>query len=270
MYDSILLVGCGNMGHAMLTGWMKGDPRPAIHVVEPDADLRKRAAETGAAAVGTAGDLPPALRPGVVVLAVKPQVLGAVLPDYASFAGTGSVFLSVAAGLPIGRIEAALPPGASVLRCMPNTPAAIGAGVMALCANAHATTAEIDAARALLSSCGQVFDVPDESLMDAVTAVSGSGPAYLFHFIEALTEAALAVGLPSDLAGPMAVQTVLGAARLAAEGDAAPGDLRRMVTSPGGTTAAALDVLMGNDGLAGLVRRAVVAARDRGVALGKL
>lgn len=267
MVETLLLVGCGNMGFAMAAAWLGAVPRPTLYVVEPNDALRQRAAAAGAHAVAIRTDLPDGVRPDVVVLAVKPQVLGNLLPDYAGFAATGAVFLSIAAGLPLARLEAALPAGTPVLRCMPNTPAAIGAGVMALCANTHTTAGQVDAARELLGACGQVYDIGSDDMMDAVTAVSGSGPAYLFHFIEALAAAARAVGLPDELAAPMAIQTVLGAAQLAAQGQDAPATLRRNVTSPGGTTAAALDVLMAADGLTELMRRAVMAARDRGTAL---
>lgn len=267
MSCTLLLIGCGNMGYALLKGWLAAPRPPQVHVVEPEEGLRQRAAEAGAMAVASRAALPVGLRCDLVVLAVKPQVLGAVLPDYADFATIGAVFLSIAAGLPLHRLEALLPPDTAVLRCMPNTPAAIGAGVMALCANRFAQPAHLALARSLLGTCGTVFDIADEALMDAVTAVSGSGPAYLFHFIEALTEAALAVGLPAELAGPMALQTVLGSAQLAARSDEPPAILRRNVTSPGGTTAAALGVLMEAGALTDLVTRAVVAARDRGIAL---
>lgn len=267
MSCTLLLIGCGNMGYAMLKGWLASPNPPSVHVVEPEESLRQRAVETGARAVANRAELPDGLRCDIVVLAVKPQVLGAVLPDYACFATTGAVFLSIAAGLPLRRLEALLPPETPVLRCMPNTPAAIGAGVMALCANPLVRPGQRALARGLLATCGQVFDIADDGLMDAVTALSGSGPAYLFHFIEALTAAGRAVGLPAELAGPMAMQTVLGAAQLAAGSAEPPAILRRNVTSPGGTTAAALGVLMEGEALTDLLTRAVVAARDRGVAL---
>ena len=267
MSTTLLLVGAGNMGFAMLKRWTGADPPLDAHVVEPDDVLRLRAGRAGARAVARAADLPNDLRPDVVVVAVKPQVFASVLPDYAGYSANSAVILSVAAGLSVERIEALLPKGAAVLRCMPNTPASIGQGVMAVYGNGRATVGQLAAARDLLSACGSTFEVDDESLMDAVTAVSGSGPAYLFHFVEALTAAALAVGLPEALAGPMALQTIAGAARLAADGTTSPGDLRRNVTSPGGTTAAALGVLMDRDALTVLVRDAVVAARDRSVAL---
>ena len=265
--STLILVGCGNMGHAMLEAWMATSPRPDVLVVEPHAPLRERAAATGATAVGTVQDLPADTAPDFIVLAVKPQMMSAVLPAYARWGGGGTAFLSVAAGIPMERIEAMLPAPTPVLRCMPNTPAGIGEGVMALCANQHASTAQVDASRRLLGDCGIVLDIRDEAMMDAVTAVSGSGPAYLFHFIEALTDAALAVGLPEALARAMALQTIVGAAKLAAQSPEAADTLRRNVTSPGGTTAAALGVLMGGDALTVLVTAAVQAARDRSIEL---
>ncbi|GAB0120329.1 pyrroline-5-carboxylate reductase [Acidisoma sp. 7E03] len=267
MSGTLLLIGCGNMGFALLKGWLAAPHPPTVHVVEPDEALRARAAAAGAEAVAAREDLPQGLRCDIVVLAVKPQVMGAVLPPYAALAEGGAVFLSIAAGLTLRWLESHLPAETPVLRCMPNTPAAIGAGVMALCANRYVQPAQRARARGLLATCGPVFDIADDALMDAVTAVSGSGPAYLFHFIEALTEAARAVGLPAELAGPMALQTILGSAQLAAGSEDAPGTLRQKVTSPGGTTAAALGVLMEGQTLTALVTRAVIAARDRGVAL---
>ena len=265
--STLVLVGCGNMGQAMLEAWMATAPRPNVLVVEPYAPLRERAAATGATAVETTDELPPGIAPDFIMLAVKPQMMSAVLPAYARWGGGRTAFLSVAAGLSIERIEAMLPASTPVLRCMPNTPAAVGEGVMALCANGQASASQVEAARRLLGVCGLVLDIDDEALMDAVTAVSGSGPAYLFHFVEALTDAALAAGLPEALARPMALQTIVGAARLAAKSPETAAALRRNVTSPGGTTAAALGVLMGGDALTTLVTAAVQAARDRSIEL---
>lgn len=248
---------------------MRLEPAPAVHVVEPHEGLRERAAASGATAVGAVADLPAGFSPDVVVLAVKPQMMAQVLPGYTGWSGGKTTFVSVAAGMPIAFIEAALPGATPVVRCMPNTPAAIGAGVMAACVNAHVGADQLALANTLLGAGGMVVDIPDEKMMDMVTAVSGSGPAYLFHFVEALTSAAIKVGLPEELAGKIALQTIHGAARLAAESGEPAAVLRKNVTSPGGTTAAALGVLMDKDALTELVGEAVTAAHARAFELGK-
>ena len=267
--NTVLLVGCGNMGHAMLKGWIASDRALAVHVVEPAEALRERAEGVGASAVGDAGDLPAELRPDLVFLAVKPQVMAEVVPAYRRFAGGAPCFVSIAAGTTIATLARLLPGPTPIIRCMPNTPAAIGAGMMVCCANERVRGTARDLAQALLATSGRVDWIEDEGLMDAVTAVSGSGPAYVFHFIECLTAAGVSLGLPEALAERMAVQTALGASRLAAEAGDAPGRLREQVTSPGGTTAAALSVLMGDERMQRLVAEAVTAARDRGAELAR-
>lgn len=262
----LLLVGCGNMGHAMLAGWTEMAEAPEVVVVEPAESLRARAAETGALAVAGAAEIAPDFIPDLVVLAVKPQMMAAVLPDYARFGE--ACFVSIAAGTTLATLERGLGPVALV-RCMPNTPAAIGRGVFGVAANARTTVEQRALARRLLEPSGKVFEVADETMIDRITAVSGSGPAYLFHFIEALAAAAKAVGLPEDIATEAARETVFGAAALA---EASPEDaaaLRKAVTSPGGTTAAALEVLMGENGLTPLLTRAVEAAFRRAEELGR-
>lgn len=269
MSESVLLIGCGNMGFAMLKGWRAADPELAVHVVEPTDELRVRAARVGADAVALRSDLPADLRPDLVVLAVKPQVMGAVVPAYADLAGGGSTFVSVAAGTTIATLAAMLPGPTPIIRCMPNTPAAIGHGMMVCCANDATSAKARELTTRLMATSGIVDWIEDEALMDAVTALSGSGPAYVFHMIECLAAAGVRVGLPEPLAARMAMQTVMGAGRLAAEADTPPGTLRENVTSPGGTTAAALGVLMGDARLENLMSEAVTAARDRGAELAK-
>lgn len=269
MSNTVLLVGCGNMGYAMLKGWTASDNALAVHVVEPAEALAERARATGARAVASAGELPGDLRPELIFLAVKPQVMAEVVPAYAGFAGGPATFVSVAAGTTISTLAGLLPGPTPIIRCMPNTPAAIGAGMMVCCANNRTGAEARELATRLLSTSGLVDWIEDESLMDAVTAVSGSGPAYVFHFIESLTAAAVELGLPEPLAARMAMQTVMGAGRLAAEADDPPGRLREQVTSPGGTTAAGLKVLMGEDRLKRLVAEAAIAARDRGAELSR-
>lgn len=267
MAETVLLVGCGNMGRAMLAGWLKARPGLEAHVVEPADGLRDQAAALGAAAVAGAGDLPAGLAPDLVVLAVKPQVMPQVLPDYAGYAG--ATFVSIAAGTTVATLKAGLGAGAPVIRCMPNTPAAIGAGMMVCAATEEVSEAAKELTSALLAASGQVAWIETEDLMDAVTATSGSGPAYVFHLIECLGAAGAKAGLPAELAAQLALQTVMGAGRLAAESGTPPGTLREQVTSPGGTTAAALSVLMGEGRMQTMFDEAVEAARARGEELGR-
>jgi pyrroline-5-carboxylate reductase len=269
MSDTVLLVGCGNMGYAMLKGWIASDRALTVHVVEPDEALRNRARGAGALAVAAPNDLPGDLRPDLVFLAVKPQAMAEVVPGYGRYVASGGCFVSIAAGTTVATLERLLPGPAPIIRCMPNTPAAIGAGMMVCCANERVDGAARELATALLATSGLVDWIENEGLMDAVTALSGSGPAYVFHFIECLTAAGVSLGLPEALAERMATQTVQGAGRLAAEADDPPGRLREQVTSPGGTTAAALRVLMTDERLLRLVTEAVTAARDRGAELAR-
>ena len=267
----LVLAGCGNMGYAMLSGWVSSGKLAAgeVFVVEPNADLRLRAEELGCLTAADAADIPADAVPQLVVIAVKPQVIREVSRAYARFGDGRTTFLSIAAGTPVSTFEAILGDKAPITRCMPNTPAAIGKGMMVLYSNALVSEETTRAIADLLSASGEVATIADEGLMDAVTAVSGSGPAYVFHFIEALTAAARQAGLPENIARLLASQTVYGAACLAAESSQEPGTLREQVTIPNGTTAAALAVVMGEDRLTRLVSEAVEAARLRSIELGK-
>jgi pyrroline-5-carboxylate reductase len=271
MAVSVILVGCGSMGFAMLSGWLKSGKLIAgeAFVVEPNDALRERAARLGSGTAADADGLPNGVRPNIVIFAVKPQVMREVVPAYRRFADTGTTFVSIAAGTGIAVFGEILGATAAVIRCMPNTPAAIGKGMMVMVSNANVSQEAKDFVADLLSASGKVTTIGDETLMDAVTAVSGSGPAYVFHFIEALTKAAERAGLPADAAKLLAMQTVYGAASLAAESNEDPAVLRQQVTSPKGTTAAALEVLMGEDRLTKLLTQAVEAARLRSIELGK-
>ena len=271
MTATVVLVGCGNMGYAMLGGWIASGRLSAAEtiVVEPSDALRERAAGLGVDTVADATGIPQGAEPRLVVFAVKPQVIRDVVPAYARFKETGATYLSIAAGAGIATFESILGADAAVIRCMPNTPASIGRGMMVTVSNANVDAGTDDLVRDLLASSGEVATIDSEELMDAVTAVSGSGPAYVFHFIECLIAAAEKAGLPTETAKLLAMQTVFGAASLAAESKEEPGELRRQVTSPNGTTAAALDVLMGEDRLKTLVTEAVEAARVRSIELGK-
>lgn len=269
MSNTILLIGCGNMGFAMMRGWLKENPSLNVHVVEPAEALRDRAASAGASAVETIAALPDELSPDLVVLAVKPAMIRTVLEECGAFANRGATFVSVAAGVTTSAMASALPANAAIIRCMPNTPAAIGEGMMVLYARDGVSQEARELTTALFKTSGAVAWIDDETHMDAVTAISGSGPAYVFHFIEALIEAGTKLGLPDDIATLLAKQTVLGAARLAATSGENPGTLREQVTSPNGTTAAALNVFMSVDRTKKLVAEATEAARDRSIELGK-
>lgn len=265
----LLLVGCGKMGGALLRGWLDRDLAPGkVTVVEPGAEARQATAALGVAAVAGLDELEAAPQPAFVVLAVKPQMMDAVLPSCRRFAVPGTAFLSIAAGTTLATFEAALGGKAAVIRVMPNTPASVGRGMSVLCANAAVDAAQKAVAGALMAAVGEVAWIDDEALMDAVTGVSGSGPAYVFLLIEALAEAGVEAGLPHALATRLARATVAGAGELAWQSEAPAAELRRNVTSPGGTTAAALEVLMAEGGLPDLMKRAVAAAARRGRELG--
>lgn len=261
----LLLVGGGKMGEALLAGWLEqGLARDLVQIVEPDAARRDVLRERhGIAAVADPAGLPRAPLPDALLLAIKPQMMDAALPAYASRADAGTLVLSIAAGKPIALFERAFGPERGVVRAMPNTPAAVGRGVTVLCANQAASEAQRTLAEALMAAVGITRWIEDEALMHAVTAVSGSGPAYVFHLIEALAAAGVAAGLPADLAMTLARGTVAGSGELARLSPDSAEQLRVNVTSPGGTTAAALAVLMAHDGLGSLMERAVAAAAQR-------
>ncbi|HEX7005624.1 MAG TPA: pyrroline-5-carboxylate reductase [Alphaproteobacteria bacterium] len=262
---ALLLVGCGKMGTALLNGWLAGGQPPYdIAIVEPGPRPEAFASIDLGAWVDNVTWLPTDFQPDVVVFAVKPQAMSGVLPDYRRFVAPKTVFLSIAAGRTIASIESALGGNAAVVRSMPNTPAAIGCGITVACANANVTAAQRALCDALLRAVGEVAWVEDEALLDPVTAVSGSGPAYVFLLVEALADAGVAVGLPHDLALRLARATVEGSGELLRRSTEPPSTLRQNVTSPGGTTMAALQVLMAPDtGLGALMTRAVAAATAR-------
>ena len=265
----ILLVGCGKMGGALLAGWLdQGVPTEQILVVEPSIDAERSGIPDGISVLKDAADIAEDFQPGVVIFAVKPQVMAEVVPLYDRFTAVGPVFMSIAAGTPIRFFEDNLGVAASVVRVMPNTPAAIRRGMSVLCANVHVDQVQRNLCAELMAAVGDTAWLKDEGLMDAVTAVSGSGPAYVFHLIECLAQAAEDVGLAPDLASRLALQTVSGSGELARLSDDEAAQLRINVTSPGGTTQAALEVLMGDDGLQTLMTAAVRAAEIRGRELG--
>lgn len=262
----ILLVGCGKMGSALIAGWRERHVAPRFVVVEP-AGAPNLATDANVELHRGPETLSAELDPAAIVLAVKPQALDAVLPPYRDFARRGTLFLSIAAGKTLGYFARQLGAEAAVVRAMPNTPAAIGRGIAVAVPSARVDFAARTLADRLLAAVGEVHWVDQEALLDAVTAVSGSGPAYVFLLIECLEEAGVAAGLPAPLAARLALATVAGAGELARRSADAPATLRVNVTSPGGTTEAALAVLMGKNGLAPLIARAVAAATRRSRAL---
>lgn len=265
----LLLVGCGKMGGALLEGWLSRGLRPAdVWVVEPNTAALQGEIARGVHAVPDTADLPADLGPALIVFAIKPQMLAATLPGYKGFAGQGAAALSIAAGWRIAGFEKALGAATPVVRAMPNTPAAIGRGMSVLCANDKADAGLRDLCGELMAAVGETAWVEDEDLLDAVTAVSGSGPAYVFLLIECLAKAGVEAGLPEDLAMQCARVTVAGAGELVHIASEPASKLRENVTSPGGTTQAALKVLMADDGLQPLMTRAVAAATKRGRELG--
>ncbi len=261
----LLLVGGGKMGEALLAGWLhQGLPPEAVTVVEPDVGRRRHLEQLhGIRTVPHAAELADALAPGAVLLAVKPQMMDAVLPELVRLVAADTLVLSIAAGKSIAGFEGAFGAGCGVVRAMPNTPAAVGRGVTVLCANASASTEQRALAEQLMLAVGRVHWIDDEDLMHAVTAVSGSGPAYVFHVIEALAAAGARAGLPELLAMELARGTVIGAGELAYQSPDSAAQLRVNVTSPGGTTAAALQVLTASDGIGPVLERAVAAAAQR-------
>jgi len=263
----LALVGCGNMGGAMLRGWRaKGLSPDRIVVQDPQLppETQRAFAASGVSVVSDLAALDESDPPAVLIMAVKPQVMDAIFDGVAGAIGSDTVVLSVAAGRTLASFEARAPDATAIVRSIPNTPAAIGRGMTVCCGNAHVTPDQRSRVDAVLSAIGEVGWVDDEGLIDAATAVSGSGPAYVFHLAEALEAAAIDVGLAPDLARQLAVATVAGAGELLNQSDEPASQLRENVTSPNGTTAAALAHLMADgQGLKELMKRAVIAARDR-------
>ena len=261
----LVLLGCGKMGSAMLEGWLSGGLAPdAVWVIDP-------APSAWLEGTGVHLNAPLPKAPAMIVVAVKPQMMEAALGQIKEFGGRPDCqVLSIAAGTTIAYFEGIFGAGTPVVRAMPNTPAAIGKGITALVGNAQVTDAVLDRAEGLLAAVGQTVRLEREADMDAVTAVSGSGPAYVFHLIETLAKAGAAEGLDEDLAMTLAKATVAGAGALAESAMESPSQLRVNVTSPKGTTEAALRVLMDEStGFPPLLHRAVRAAADRSRELGK-
>ena len=260
----LLLVGCGKMGSAMLSGWVDQNVLSAGAAIVEPMGADQFTDNEALSLHGDAAEIADDFDPEVVVFAVKPQMMADIVPDYRRFSSSDTLFLSIAAGTTIKFFEKILGTDAAIVRAMPNTPAAIGKGITVACPNAQATEAQGALAKILLEAVGEAALVSDEALLDPVTAVSGSGPAYVFLLIECLAEAGIEAGLPEELAQRLALQTVAGAGALAAASDDGPAQLRENVTSPAGTTFEALQVLMAkDDGLQQLMTRAVAAATRR-------
>ncbi len=260
----LVLVGGGKMGGAMLEGWLdQGLAAESVYVVEPFPASAEAFAARGAHTAESHAALPTDLEPGVVIFAVKPQVMDEVAPPYASFAGPETVFMSIAAGKTIGYFSERLGDNAAIVRAMPNTPAAVGRGITVACGNAGVSAAQQAQCLDLLRAVGAAEWVDDEGLIDAVTALSGGGPAYVFLLAECMAKAGAASGLPADLAERLARATVAGAGELLRQSDEPASTLRENVTSPNGTTYEALQVLMAEDGWQPLMDRAIAAATAR-------
>ena len=257
---SVVLVGAGKMGGAMLQGWIRMGLDPArIRVLEPHPGpeivaLTSRGLTLNPARVEAAT---------IIVVAVKPQMAGEVVPGLVRWVGPGTLVVSIMAGRTLRGLERVLPRATAVVRAMPNLPAAIGRGITVAVANAAVTPTQRALVDWLLTAIGVVEWIAEEALLDAVTAVSGSGPAYVFLLAELLAHAGTAAGLPADLSTRLARATIAGSGALLEQSPLAAETLRHNVTSPGGTTAAALEVLMGQEGLGTLMTQAVAAATRR-------
>lgn len=260
---TLVLVGAGKMGGAMLEGWLKGgaDPKQIVALdPNPPAEVKAMLADKGVSLNPPVTGVTDA---EVVLIAVKPQVMEDVLPGVASLKASKPLILSVAAGKTIASFERHFGADSAVIRTIPNTPAAVGRGITAMAANGNVSAAQMDLARALLSAIGEVVTVADEAMIDAVTAVSGSGPAYVFYLTECLAAAGVKVGLPADLAMQLARATVAGSGELMRVSGIDAATLRQNVTSPKGTTYAALQVLMAENGMQPLFDQAIAAATQR-------
>ena len=258
---TLVLVGAGKMGGAMLEGWLGlGMPPAQIVVIEPQpakeiATLAARGLRLNPSAA-TVGEV------SAIVVAIKPQSAPDAMPALAPYVGASTVVVSIMAGRTLRFLEQTLPP-AAIVRAMPNTPAAIGRGITVAVGNSRVSASQRELVHALLSAVGMVEWISDEALMDAVTALSGSGPAYVFLLAETMARAGVAAGLPAELAEKLARATVAGSGELLHRSPLDAAILRQNVTSPGGTTAAALEVLMGKDGFDALLASAIAAATAR-------
>jgi pyrroline-5-carboxylate reductase len=264
---TVVLVGAGRMGGAMLASWLRRGLAPErVVVLDPQPSPEVAALTRDGVQLNPVGAIANA---AAIVIAIKPQDAPAVVSSLIPHVGRATVAVSIMAGRTIGSLAGALPAGTAIVRAMPNTPAAIGRGITVAVPNALVSADQRDVAHRLLAATGRVEWVEDEALLDAVTAVSGSGPAYVFLLAETLARAGVAAGLPAELAQALARETVAGAGELLHRSEHDAATLRQKVTSPGGTTAVALDMLMGKDGFEALLTKAVLAATKRGRDLAK-
>jgi pyrroline-5-carboxylate reductase len=263
MAQTHLIIGAGNMGCALLSGWLSSslinarnlaifDPRPGVEAVYAIERGAKHLADFEGISRTT----------DIVLLAIKPQMFPQIRRQLAEVLNDEVLIVSIMAGISTTDLQTAFP-SADIVRAMPNTPASIGKGVTAYVADKSLEPKTIEAVEALLGASGKVIRIDTDEQINAVTAVSGSGPAYVFHLCEALAGAAQSIGLPPEIAAELARETIIGASALLEASDRSPTELREAVTSPGGTTQAALDVLMDADGQGQLMRRAVKAAAER-------
>lgn len=261
----ILLVGCGKMGGAIL---QRAASSATTYVVEPAGLPEHLKKLSNVTAVAAPDKIDPAFKPDIILLAIKPQQMASALPAYSHY--TNCVFLSIAAGFSTTSIETALKNNPAVVRSMPNLPASVGQGMTVATANKNVTTAQKDLCDRLLKTVGETEWVNNENLLDAVTALSGSGPAYVFALCEAMAKAGVSLGLSPDLSEKLARQTVIGSGLLLTHSKDSAEKLRTAVTSPGGTTEAALKYLLASDGLMPLMQKAMAAALQRAKELAKL
>ena len=260
----LLLVGAGKMGSAMLDGWIARGLNPKkLSIIEPQPHKSIKALARRGVTLNVKPGPKGKADAAAIVIAVKPQTAPTAVPPLGLYVGRSTLVLSIMAGRTIGSIEKALPSGVAIVRAMPNTPAAIGRGISVAVANGKVSARQRKLATDLLAAIGKVEWVTQEALLDAVTALSGSGPAYIFLLCEAMTKAGIAAGLPADLAARLARETVAGSGELLHRSDLDAATLRQNVTSPGGTTAAALAVLMGPGGFDELLTKAIAAATRR-------
>ncbi len=261
----LLLIGCGKMGSAMLNGWLKDKQISEVFIIDLNIDhLPKDPRITG---LNSPDQLPDDFKPDVIILAVKPQIMDKVISQYSKY--DDAIFLSIAAGKNIKYFEDKLGIDKKIIRSMPNTPAAIGEGITVAVGNKNISDADKITVNKLLSSVGQAIIIDDENQIDAVTAISGSGPAYVFLLIEAMTKAGVNAGLPEELSEKLSRQTVIGSGLLAkSDAHLSASEMRENVTSPNGTTYAALQVLMNYDkGIQDIMNKAVQAAKERSIEL---
>lgn len=261
---SMLLLGCGKMGGAMLRGWLaRGVPGNQLYVVDTSPRDLDEVIAAGVTVVTKPADLPADFQPAIVLLAIKPQFMDQALPDYRRFAGPQTLFLSIAAGKTLAYLRQQLGTESTIVRSMPNTPAAVGRGMSVIVRQPGVSDDQLQLCAELLSAVGEIAWVDDEDLINAVTAVSGGGPAYVFLLIECLAEAGRQAGLPTDMAMQLARSTVCGSGELAHQSSESAEALRKAVMSPKGTTEQAIAVLMAPDGLQPLMTRAIAAATKR-------